>query len=289
MIRQAQIGNTSFISRVDSDKNGVLLSVCNDVIYDDDCFHVIYINGSQEDHYKANGYGALPLIMNERVWGHSCDFYGEGFKPYVFKYRINTGRDNSFNFSRSLLEAIKRLETDRIIIVGKSYGAIIACRLNESDLVRQIVCVNPCLLGSPLADINLFNSFAYGFSPLMQIVRLGQANVFKVEAGQTGFTREKVRGFEDDIRRPEKIQVIGGSINHLSPRLLHPDEIVLSASAKFILQATGLTSDGMTVFAKNIYEGLGLEVTELDRPYHNRAEHPDYCQHVFQKVIEKSK
>ena len=283
------IGNKPIVSEVYSDKNGLLYDVNNGEYFSKQDPIIVYINGSQLDHYKKNGNGKGLFMPGQKSWGHNYDWYTNNLKPYIFKYRVNNSKDNSHNFSKSLYKALKTLETDKIILIGKSYGGIIASRLDSKDIIKKIIAVNPDLLGSPLADYNLFlKYYDYSTNLLKRLVWVSQILTFNKELkkdNQIEFTLEKSKGlFIEELKSLKKTIVFGGSVNHLNPKNIM--EGLLQISAKVIFDMVGKNNNGTVIFEKNTYNDLNLEVIDLPRPYHFNTQESFYNYLIMLKMQE---
>lgn len=263
---------------VAQNKNGLLFEVDPERSYDSDFVNVIYINGSQLDHYTQDGKTIFNPCAGNTRWGHVGDWYSDNIKPYIFKYIVDDERDDSLVFSESLIELLESLDTDQNIIVGKSYGGVIAGHSARSNLVSSVHMVNPSMMGSSLSNLKLIKYNCHSFTDLA--IYLGCRHI--LEPGMK-FTEENYRGVY--VENSPKIHIYGGSINNLKPTTMM--ERIMHMGADKIYELSGLLSDGMAIWDENYIKSRGFDYTLMDRPYHHRSNHEDYMGKIYTKQIKR--
>ncbi len=273
------ITSKSSMNVVAKNKNGLLLEVDKHINYCNDPFNLIYINGSQLDHYNKKGNSIFNIIAGSSNYGHVGDWFNELYKPYIFKYIVNNDRDYSSHFSKSLLELIKVLNTNKNILVGKSYGGVIASVASESNLIKEVYAVNPSISGSPLADIELLKKYK---KTLIDCALY--AACLRILEVNREFTIENATGIDLDFN--EKIKIFGGSINNLKPHT--PMEVIMKIGANKIMEITGKRSDGMAIWDEEFFINKGLNYIELDRPFHHRSQNKVYMKTIYNEIKTKN-
>lgn len=263
---------------VAKNKKGLLFEVDPRRDYDSNSVNVIYINGSQLDHYDRKGKTIFNHCAENTRWGHVGDWYSDNVKPYIFKYIVDEDKDGSKVFSESLIELLKSLDTDQNIVVGKSYGGAIAGHAAQSSLVSNVHMINPSIMGSSLFNLTLMRYNCHSFTDLGIYLCCNRV----VEPGMK-FTEENYKGVH--VENSPKIHVYGGAINDLKPNTMM--ERIMHMSADKIYELTGLLSDGVTIWDERYIENRGFDYTLMDRPYHHRTSHEDYMGKIYKKSIKR--
>lgn len=278
MSRDYVITPKTQLHEVARNKNGVLMEVDPDRTYSIGATNIIYINGSQLEHYNKNGKTIFNPVAGNTRFGHIGDWYSDDLKPYIFKYVVSEDNDDSAKFSASLVNLLKLLDTNKNIVVGKSYGGIIAGLSAESDLVSDVHLVNPSMLGSSLSNLKLIKDNCHGFTDL--IIYLSCLHILEPERV---FTDENYKGVY--IENSPKIHIYGGSVNDLKPVTLM--ERVMKLGADKIKELSGEKSDGMAIWNEDYFKSRGFDYTLMDRPYHYRINESDYMYKIYSKKIKR--
>ncbi|MEG2310992.1 MAG: hypothetical protein RSB76_03285 [Clostridia bacterium] len=273
------IGRNSKLEVVGRNKNGVLFSVNTNESFNTDCNNIIYIMGSQFDHYDENGTLSVSPFGKNYTYGHHCDWYDEDNRPYIFKYIVAEDSDNSQNFSQSLIELTKLLNTNNNIVIGKSYGGIIGMVSSYSDVFKSVILVNPSIQGSPLSDEVMLKN--YKSKKIPDIIIKFCCN-FILEKNR-GFTLENAKGIE--IIENDKLIVFGGTINELIPNNLTEQKMKMGATV--IMRMSGQRSDGVACFDENEYLLHGIPVVNMPMPYHIYTQDRKYMSEIFDMLKEK--
>lgn len=268
---------TKLVEKV-RDKNGVLFEVDPERQYDQNATNIIYINGSQLDHFNKNGKTIFNPCAGNTRYGHVGDWYSDNLKPYIFKYIVDDDYDDSSDFTFSLENLLEVLDTDKNIVVGKSYGGIIAGISAQSDLVQEAHLVNPSILGSSLSDLKLIKDNCHNFTDLL--IYLGCLHILEPERC---FTYENYMGVY--IENSPKIHIYGGSVNDLEPTTVM--ERVMKLGADKIYELSGELSDGMAIWKEDYYKKRGFDYTLMDRPYHYKSNEADYMYKIYSKRIKR--
>lgn len=266
------------LSEVKRNSNGVLFEVDPSRTYDKDHFNIIYINGSQIDHYNKNGKTIFNPCAGNTRYGHVGDWYSDNIKPYIFKYVVKDDQDNSTKFSQSLINLLDSLGIDKNIIVGKSYGGIIAGISAKSSLVSDVHLVNPSLLGSSLSNLKLIKENRHKFTDL--ILYLSCAYILEPDRA---FTNENYTGVY--IENSPKIHIYGGSVNDLKPKSFM--DVIMKLGADKIYELSGKLSDGMAIWDEEYFKQRGFDYTIMDRPYHYKSNEKDYMYKIYSKSIKR--
>ena len=283
------IGNRPELNTIYEDKNGILMSVNPNDKYEKDAYHVIYVNGSQEQHYTPSGKGRGLLMMGHNTWGHNCDYYSEKIIPHIQNFRVDESNDNSEQFSTSLYEGAKYLNTDKIILIGKSYGGLISLKLSDRDLIDQVVAINPVIFGSPFANKEMVDGHKWKKDPLTKIVKGQIYSTFNRELyrdNQVGFTNEKARGMDLQEINANKARIYGGSIVGLPLKMssnIH-EELAQKLAADVMYDMTGQENDSTVIWDKQALEQYGIEYTEMASPYHGNTQKSNYNRLIFHDV-----
>lgn len=169
---------------------------------------------------------------------------------------------------------LKELDTDKNIVVGKSYGGIIAGLSAQSDLISDAYLVNPSMLGSSLSNLKLIKDNCHGFTDL--VIYLSCLHILEPEKT---FTEENYRGVY--IENSPKIHIYGGSINDLKPVTVM--ERIMKLGADKIYELTGEKSDGMAIWNEEYLMNRGFDYTLMDRPYHYKTNEADYMYKIYSK------
>ena len=170
------------------------------------------------------------------------------------------------------------MDTDQNIIVGKSYGGIIAGLSAQSNLVKDVHLVNPSMLGSSLSNLKLIKDNCHGFIDLA--IYLSCVHI--LEPGRA-FTDENYRGVY--IENSPKIHIYGGAVNDLKPKNVM--DWVMKLGADKIYEITGKQSDGMAIWNEDYFVERGFDYTLMDRPYHYRSNEKDYMYKIYSKTIKR--
>ena len=283
------IGKNATIGKKVVNSNGVLYQINPGYEYSRDAFNVIFINGFQYNYYNTRGCGTKNLYMlGQSIYGHNCDCYSDMLKPYGFSFRIIKGyRDNSSTFANSLEAMIRYFNFQNVVLVGKSYGANIACQLGNLDNVVKVVCINPYFLGSSLVDYTEYSYYNYK-GIIENFIKLEEQKTFKREIinnSHLAFMTEKACGLNEGIlSNLQKTIVFGGIINNLIPK--GPAEVILKKSAEYIQKVSGMTSDGVINFSKEIYNNYGIDVIDMPFPYHYNTQASWYNKKIMEKVLQ---
>jgi hypothetical protein len=296
------IKDTTF-KEIYSDDNGVLFSIKDEKI----CFSktakaIIYINGSQLDHYSANGnsiglggfmkrnligvrntrnskkssLGTLATVFGDSGgFGHDCDWYDENYIPYVFKYIVSKNNDGVKQFSTSLKKSLLEIKKE-IILMGKSYGGMVASYAHDVPNVSQIIAVNPPCFGSPLSDPDIMSKIRPNLSYLVSTIF---ANIV-IEPYNT-FTWQNAVGVE--IPKTSKLKILGGSIRNIKANCYREQMMKIGDDA--INYLTGEESDGVVIWNKDKYLEKGIEVIELDRPFHSNSQDSNSMMKICCKTL----
>jgi hypothetical protein len=289
------------LKEVYRDKNGILYEVVTDNSFSSNSKAIVYTNGSQLDHYtpagneigykqffknnilhqssnKTHNSGSLSLVMGGGgMYGHSCDWYDENHQPYIFKYIVSDDKDGMVDFSASLIRAISKINKETIII-GKSYGSVIGAYAASHPNVSKILAVNPCFLGSPLANPEIMNKFHLNFS-------FCASSLFTKAILETNrnFTFEVANGME--IPQTDKLTIIGGSIKNLS--LQKQSDYLMKIGYNTIMYLSGEESDGMAIWNRKKYNQVGVPIIEMERPFHANSQDSEYMKEIFVKQLIK--
>lgn len=278
MAKDYVIKKDTTFTEVVRNKNGLLFEIDPERSYVKDSYNVIYINGSQLAHYNKKGKTIFNPCAGNTRWGHVGDWYSDNIKPYVFKYIVEDDFDNSSKFTASLIELLKTLDTDKNIIVGKSYGGILAGLSAQSDLVSEVHLVNPSMLGSSLSNLKLIKDNCHSFTDAL--IYLSCCHI--LEPDRT-FTKENYEGVY--IENSPKIHIYGGAVNHLKPRNVM--EWIMKLGADKIYEISGEQSDGMAIWNESYFKERGFDYTLMDRPYHYNSNEKDYMYKIYSKRIKK--
>lgn len=283
------IGKNAEIGKKVVNSNGVLYQINPKYMYSRDAFNVIYVNGCEYEHYTTDGKGTNALMLGQKIYGHDCDCYNDMLRPYGFSFRVTKGyKDSSITFANSLKAMINYFDIQNVILIGKGYGANIACRLCNMDNVKKIICINPDLLGSPLADYTEFRHYEYK-GICEKFIKFEERKKFREEMvsnSQFAYTMEKAHGFNGQaLSNVKKTTIYGGIINNIKPR--NPEEIILKKSADFIQRVSGKLSDGVVTFDIKTYQDNGIEVIEMPYPYHSNIQSPKYIKKIMEDALNK--
>ncbi|MEG1008397.1 MAG: hypothetical protein RSF67_00995 [Clostridia bacterium] len=236
--------------------------------------------GSQLDHYDSTGTLKVSPVGKNYTYGHDCDWYSETNRPYIFKYIVDKKTDNSNNFSNSLIELMKLLDTNNNIVIGKSYGGIIAMVSSESDVIRSAVLINPSIQGTPLSDEGVLKNYKNGC--ITDVVIKFCCN-FILEKNR-GFTRENGKGIE--IVENKKLIVFGGTINELVAE--NATEKFMKMGASVIKRMSGHQSDGVAHFDEEEYLSHGIPVINMAKPYHIYTQNKNYMSEIYDILLNKN-
>ena len=292
------INNLDIKQAIYRDANGILVPAYDsDFKPNKDAKAIVYINGSQLDHYKPNGsiiginsficknvlkkqkvfnFGTFaPVLSDYGAFGHKGDLYDINHIPYVFKYIIEKDSDGVKQFSTSLKKALLQLQKEAIL-VGKSYGGVIASYAYEAPEVSKIMAINASYLGTPLADPDIMTKFKPYLPHIVSMI----ASKIILEADRN-FTYENARGFE--IPKTEKLNIYGGSIKN--DKATNPNELLMKYGYETIYRITGKENDGVVIWDKELLEKSGNNVIELDRPFHHRTQQSEYLEETFVKTL----
>lgn len=296
------IKNATF-NEVYRDNNGILFSIKDDnICFKENAKAIVYTNGSQLDHYLANGnsiglgrfiknnlivsgpsqksristFGTLSSVLGESGgFGHDCDWYDENYIPYVFKYIVSKNSDGVNQFSTSLKASLHEIKKE-VILMGKSYGGVVASYAYDSPNVSQIIAVNSPFLGSPLSDPEIMSKIRPNLSYLISMI----ASNIIIEPYNT-FTWQNAVGVE--IPKTSKLKILGGSIRNIKANSYR--EQLMKVGYNSIKYLTGEESDGMAIWNKDIYLEKGIEVVELDRPFHSNTQDSNNMMKVCCKTL----
>lgn len=233
---------------------------------------LVLINGSQLAHYNDKGYGNQPLNIGDPFFGHGNDVYDSSIDTYIFKYNTEfRPKANSHVYAKGLENLLEYLDTDNIVILGKSYGAQIGLAASVSKLVKGVIAYCPSIMGSPLQNIEKLRSYKPKNIKEAIVIKLAIATMIK-ELGK-GFTRENGNGM-DDIGNIDvaKVHAYGGAINDLEPENMLERTMKWGADTIFNmsseLDGIGQRSDGMAVWDPQVLEKYHIPYTEIDKPHH---------------------
>lgn len=270
-----KITSHSSMTTVTQNKNGLLFEVDGEKEFNKEHKNLIYINGSQLAHYNKKGQSIFSPIAGNINFGHVGDWYNQNLKPYVFKYIVDKDTDGVEEFKESLEEILKTLDTDQNILIGKSYGGVIASYLAQSNMVQDSYAINPSLCGTPLSDLSILRDTLRGVPDLI----VYEVSKTLLEPGKR-FTEENAKGV--DVDYSPKIHIYGGCINDLIAYT--PMQLVMHLGADKIVREAGKLSDGMAIWDEDYYQSKGFDINHFNRPYHYLSQNSHQMEKVYQKI-----
>lgn len=204
---------------------------------------IIYIGGQMEHRLHRLEQSGFTFDASQNL------FSGNWFYEYPIN-TVNKEKINAREMSFNLLKALEEANLREVDLVTTSFGGLIGAYATKSTLIRNVYAVHPPIIGTPLANPSELEKYKLYFTKQERLI----LKILKrIVDYRYGFEKDNYSGV--DLRDVDlnKLLIIGSNLN---PQNEH-NKLVL-ALYDMIQKVTGLPSDGVVIFAEEIFAKLGL-------------------------------
>ena len=168
----------------------------------------------------------------------------DGSFMYEYSTRETKSDKNAINFADTLIKCLEAAGLNKVDIITKGYGGLVAACASKSDLIGDIVTIHPSILGTPLASYDIIkdniNELKKRQKWLARLITIVVNNYY-------GFQKDNSLGINNpDILRNidlSKLLVVGSSIDRENEKSKLARDLY-----DIIYAITGEQSDGVVIY-----------------------------------------
>jgi len=156
---------------------------------------------------------------------------------------------NTIHFAETFISLLEKCNLNNVKVITSSYGGMIGAYITKSKRVKSVITIHPPILGTILANPNIFsldNRLSSYEKNILKICRLIVNNKY-------GFEQDNYQGI--DLRKVDlnKLIVVGSNLN---PK--KDNNKLLIEGYNLIKKLTGKKSDGIVVFDPKLFDQKGI-------------------------------